>query len=197
MRGTLAHCLALAACGGPGTTHVAGAPGAHDIARGDMFFDCDAAAGHISQWSRAIEPAGSVTGALFVTEARYHPDWKPFARVAITGADANTRAGIEVTLGKTATTLLAHLRVPGDTRSIELARAPTSGARFELKWAGQTLQVRTAPTTPWMDVPLGFVPERIWLECSSSDAVFHDVTITTTPASESSVSSSSAVQPIR
>jgi len=167
----------LVACGSaPHIVH--GVPATHLVPRGDIFYDCDAAAGHLSGWSLKVAPTGSITGRLFIAETRTHSDWNHFARVSVTGPERGSRAGfeIEVTDGDRALRPLLRLSKETAVRA-EPVELPIGGASFELTWSADMVRVRFAPGGVWNEIPLSFEAKRVWLECSTANAVFYSVTV--------------------
>jgi hypothetical protein len=181
---TSASVIAWLGCHAAQSQQVFGVPAAKDAIRGDIYYDCDAASGHTSQWSRTIEPAGSVTGTLFIREVRHDPEWAAFGGVMVSGPLPENLVGIEVTINGSATSLRAQLRYPkaspnAAAKRVELAHAPTGGMQFALQWQANTLRARVDPAGAWSEVPLPFKPERLWLACSTGNVVFHSVSVTT------------------
>jgi hypothetical protein len=185
--------LALIGCHAGEPHLVRGVPATHLVPRGDIFYDCDAAAGHLSGWSLKVQPSGSITGRIFIAETRKDDTWPHFARVAVTGAARGSRAGFEVGVSDGDAALRPMLRFSNETSvRAEPAELPIAGASFELTWSRDMVRVRFAPGGVWNEVPLSFEPKRVWLECATANAVFHAVTVTssaqpTEPAAPPSV----------
>jgi hypothetical protein len=191
--------IALLGCTTNQSQLVRGTPASSAVLRGEIYYDCDAASGHTSQWSRTIEQTGSVTGTLFIRELRTDDNWAPFGGVLISGPLPDNPVGMQVTADPTATMLLAELRPPKrrwKAPPVELGSAPTSGIQFALQWDASKLQVRVDPAEPWTEVALPFKPERLWLVCATSNVVFHSVSVTSAPpASVTSPPPAPSVEP--
>ena len=174
--------LALTGCRATEARVVSGVPATHLVPRGDIFYDCDAAAGHLSGWSMAVHPSGTVAGRMFIAATRKHDRFEHFARVAVTGLERGSRAGFELVVGDGDKSLQANLRVSNVTTvRAEPAELPIAGASFTMTWSPEMVRVRFAPGGVWNEIPLAFEPKRVWLECSTANAVFHVVTVTSTP----------------
>jgi hypothetical protein len=193
---TAVSAIALLGCRASQSQQVVGAPAAKDFIRGQIYYDCDAASGHTSQWSRMIEPAGSVTGSLFITEVRHDDDWVTFGGLMVSGPLPRNTVGINVTLDPAAMELRAQLRAPKATSDgAELGRAPTSGIQFALEWDAHKLRARIDPTDPWSEVALPFTPERLWLVCSTGNVIFHSISLTAPAPSDAPVPPASVEPP--
>lgn len=174
---------------------MSGVPATHLVPRGEIFFDCDAAAGHLTGWSQKITPEGSAKGALFIAETRAH-DIRHFARVGVTGRERGTRAGFELFVADGDRALGAQLRFSNDTTvAAEPGELPIGGTVFALRWTKDQLELQLQKGGVWNPIPLSFEPERFWLECSSANAVFYTVSITSRPASTAPPSAASPADP--
>jgi hypothetical protein len=171
--------LALIGCHSGEPHMVRGVPATHLVPRGDIFYDCDAAAGHLSGWSQKVQQTGSITGRIFIAETRKDDTWPHFARVAVTGPARGSRAGFEMQVVDGDAALQPMLRFSNETAvRAEPAELPIAGASFELTWSREMVRVRFAPGGVWNEIPLSFEPKRVSLECSTANAVFHAVTVT-------------------
>jgi hypothetical protein len=153
---------------------------------GEIHFDCVSHAGRFEKWEHEVSPAsGMITGSLYFRSIWVPNKWIPVATVLIAGKpDAHTeRAGLG--FGREhADTMRPELVYEdprrGFTRTWYKQLAANLGAdmRFELRWVGTRAEVRFPPNEEWSPVPMAFTPERVTLACSSSEVIYHDVTVT-------------------
>jgi hypothetical protein len=152
---------------------------------GDNHYDCDVPANHFSNWTHDVLAAsGIVTGTAYFRAIRVPAEWHPAASITLRGKGSKESAGVTfIRFPQPPDSTAVHLLyvTPGgglqrlwfDHRRMPLG----SEIRFELRWAGNRLEMRLPPDTAWTPVPMAFAPKRLHLGCTSSEVIFHHVTI--------------------
>jgi hypothetical protein len=143
-------------------------------------YDCDAAGGFGSVWSQKADASGHVTGSVFMRAIRVDARWDPTITVYLRAADIRRGVSLVLTVDWRAEKLLPEVIYKDSTVALRPAKQPLrprplSGVAFDMKWEPGMLHVRIEPNQPWLDVPLGFAPDRIGFQCSSGNAIFYSV----------------------
>ena len=189
MTGTILAAATLVGCGAagvetvvPGSVPITALPG-----HGGYELDCDAALGRERSETRDIAAtSGFATGELYFRVVRVPDALLPIATVLLVSDDAHReRAGIRFIRYPSAPDL-AVLQIVYFEPEHPIAQVISPDNRraalghdmgFALRWHENLLEVRVAPDSDWVHVPLRFVPSRIELACSSAEAIFHSVSI--------------------
>ena len=133
-----------------------------------------------------LEPVADV--GLFFRAIRSPTEWHPAASVSLRGARGES-AGVN----------FVRYPRPADSTAVNLVYGQRGGAwqrtwfkhhrdplgaslRFELRWTANHLEMRFPPDEEWTSVPMTFTPTQFVLGCTSSEVIFHDVTIDVPPA---------------
>jgi hypothetical protein len=158
-------------------------------ALGNSHVECDAAAGTITTWTRAIDPAGgTITGSIYMHAAHQFGNYAPAAIVYVADGDelqSSSRAGFVVTLDPDGYQDRGYLRkAPGDqirTKSVRHALPGATVVRFAMRWRGPSVELRFDPKEDWVTLPLDFTPERLTLSCAAAEVFYHSVTVAAPP----------------
>lgn len=147
----------------------------------NVAFRCEAPAGRFSSWSRTIDSArGSVTGSLAILRTR-DEGWPPEARVFVgRGDDRDDALGFTISFERDAKMLTAAWW-SSSTPEVALPAVPFGRVPFALRWKGDTVDIKLGAQGRWTRLPSKVRPDRLWLDCSSVEAVFADVAVSTAP----------------
>lgn len=170
-------------------TWVRGVPLVEDVQNDAIgtFFDCDAAAGVMAEWSQPVGSVGRAQGALFIAKVQHGSDSVPSAGVVLFSHARQGRVGLTIKLDNRWRSLEPTVRyaangASNDELSQRLKPRNIRGMSFEMEWNGQHARLRLEPNAPWLELDLAFVPERFALQCSTGETVFHAVSVTSETA---------------
>jgi len=123
--------------------------------------------------------------------ARYHRAWLATASVYVEDDQRHASAGLSISRNPNMRDALGLQRTYTNPQGIHresvdtppLALGLGTDVSFAVRWTANSVEVRLPPDPTWTSIPLSFAPRRVTLGCSTAEAIFHDVTVTSpTPA---------------